>query len=509
MKGLNMALVKRKMGNGVILEAHQVSKWFGGVQALRDVSFKLRRGEVHALMGENGAGKSTLVKMLAGLHVPDTGEIRLNGQRVTLRSPHEAMRHGIAMIHQELMPVPDMTVAENLLLGREPCGRLPGTIDRRKLKSEARRLLSLLEAEMPVDAPMRTLSVAGMQTVEIARAIGADASVVIMDEPTAAISEREVGALFQAIRTLKSRDVAIVYITHKMDEVFKISDRITVLRDGLHVATDEAQNLDEPQLIALMVGRKLTSLQVREHSVPGRCVLSVKGLSRAGAFRDVGFELRRGEVTGLAGLMGAGRSEVASAIFGLVPADEGTVWVDGSEAHIRHPEDAMRLGIGMVTEDRQQYGLVPLMSVCQNISLAALNTCCRGPVICHASEAEVASQSIARYGIKVSHAEQRVNQLSGGNQQKVVIARTLLPEPEIVILDEPTRGIDVGAKAEVHAIIAELARQGRAVLLISSELPELLALSDRLLIMRQGKLVTELDPSTTTQEEIMQYAMPI
>jgi len=493
----------------VILEAHQLSKSFGGVQALREVSFTLQRGEVHALMGENGAGKSTLVKMLAGVHTPDSGEIRLKGQQVTLRSPHEAMRHGIAMIHQELMAVPDMTVAENLLLGREPSGRLPGTIDRRRLKSEARRLLSLLDMELPVDAPMRTLSVAGMQSVEIARAIGADASVVIMDEPTAAISDREVVALFQAIQTLKARGVAIVYITHKMDEVFRISDRITVLRDGRHVATDEARNLDEPQLISLMVGRELASSQAREHSASGECVLSVKGLSRAGAFQDVEFELRSGEVTGLAGLMGAGRSEVAAAVFGLTPADSGSVWVHDSEVHIRHPADAMRLGIGMVTEDRRQYGLVPLMPVCQNITLAALDTCCKGPVIRHASEAEVASQLITRYGIKVSHAEQSVNQLSGGNQQKVVIARTLLPDPQIVILDEPTRGIDVGAKAEVHAIIAGLARQGRAVLLISSELPELLALSDRLLVMRQGRLVTELDPSTTTQEEIMQYAMPV
>ncbi len=493
----------------MILEAHQLSKSFGGVQALREVSFSLQRGEVHALMGENGAGKSTLVKMLAGLHSPDSGEICLEGQQVILRSPHEAMRHGIAMIHQELMPVPDMTVAENLLLGREPRGRLPGTIDRRRLKSEARRLLSLLETDLPVDVPMRSLSVAGMQTVEIACAIGADASVVIMDEPTAAISDREVAALFKAIETLKARGVAIVYITHKMDEVFKISDRITVLRDGRHVATDEAQNLDEQQLIAMMVGRELTSSQVREHPVPGECVLSVQGLSRAGAFHDVEFELRCGEITGLAGLMGAGRSEVAAAVFGLAPADAGSVCVYGSEERIRHPADAMRLGIGMVTEDRQQYGIVPLMPVCQNITLAALNTCCNGPVIRHASEAEITSQSIARYGIKVSHAEQSVNQLSGGNQQKVVIARTLLPDPGIVILDEPTRGIDVGAKAEVHAIITELARQGRAILLISSELPELLALSDRLLVMRQGKLVSELDPSTTTQEEIMQYAMPI
>ena len=493
----------------MILEAYQVSKSFGGVRALHGVSFALQKGEVHALMGENGAGKSTLVKMLAGLHSPDSGEIRLNGESLTLRNPHEAMRNGIAMIHQELMPVPDMTVAENLLLGREPHGRLPGTIDRRKLRREARRLLSLLDVDLPVDAPMRSLSVAGMQSVEIARSIGADASVVIMDEPTAAISDREVDALFKAIAILKARGVAIVYITHKMDEVFRISDRITVLRDGQHVATAEANNLDEKQLIAMMVGREISALQTREKSATGEGVLSVQGLTRKGAFKDVNFELKCGEVTGLAGLMGAGRSEVASAIFGLEPADTGTISVYGNNARIRGPADAMRLGIGMVTEDRQQYGLVPLLSVSQNISLAALNTCCQGPFINHTSESELASQSISRYGIKVSHAGQRVSQLSGGNQQKVVIARTLLSDPQIVILDEPTRGIDVGAKAEVHAIVSELAGQGRAVLLISSELPELLALSDRVLVMRQGELVTELDPATTTQEEVLEYAMPV
>lgn len=492
-----------------VLEALRVSKAFGGVQALRDVSFDVRRGEVHALMGENGAGKSTLVKILAGLHLPGAGEVRAGGRSVVLRNPHEALRHGITMIHQELMPVPEMTVAENLLLGREPRGRLPGTIDRQALRREARRLLSLLAADLPVDAPMRTLSVAGMQTVEIARAIGTEAAVVIMDEPTAAISAREVDALFKAIRTLNARGVAIVYITHKMDEVFRVADRITVLRDGRHVATLRADELDASRLIALMVGRELTGGRVRDRALPGKGVLSVRGLSRAGAFSDVQFEVRSGEVVGLAGLMGAGRSEVASAIFGLRPADRGEIRVRGRTVRVRHPAEAMRLGIGLVTEDRRGYGLVPHMSVSHNITLASLRACCRGAVIRHASEAALAERAIAQYGIRTNQAGQAVNQLSGGNQQKVVIARTMLPDPEIVILDEPTRGIDIGAKTEVYAIIRELAGQGRGVLLISSELPELLALSDRLLVMRQGEIVVELDPSATTQEEIMRYAMPV
>ena len=492
-----------------MLEACRVSKAFDGVQALRDVSFALQSGEVHALMGENGAGKSTLVKILAGLHGPDRGEVRVKGQKVKLSNPHEAMCHGITMIHQELMPVPDMTVAENLLLGREPRGRFPGTIDRRALRREALRLLSLLQMDLPVDAPMRTLSVAGKQTVEIARAIGFDASVVIMDEPTASLSEREVGALFKVIRTLKSRGVAIIYITHKMDEVFKLADRMTVLRDGAHIRTVRAEELKESQLISLMVGRELVGRRVHARTVSVECVLSVSGLSRDGAFQNVSFELKRGEVLGLAGLMGAGRSEVACALFGLSPADSGEIRVRGRQVRIRRPSQAMGLGIGMVTEDRRGFGLVPLMSVRHNITLSALHTCCRGPVIRPVSEAALSVRAINEYGIKTGHADQAVSQLSGGNQQKVVIARALLPEPEIVILDEPTRGIDIGAKAEVYAIIAKLAGQGRAVLLISSELPELLAVCDRLLVMRQGLQIAELDPSKTSQEEILKYAIPI
>ena len=491
------------------LEARCVSKSFGGVQALREVSFDLRRGEVHALMGENGAGKSTLVKILAGLHAPDAGEVLVDGRCVMLRSPHDAMRHGIAMIHQELMPVPDLTVAENLLLGREPRGRLPGTVDRPALRREATRLLGLLNVELPVEALMRTLSVAQMQTVEIARAIGTDAAAVIMDEPTAALSEREAEALFEAIRTLQARGTAIVYITHKMDEVFRIADRITVLRDGGPVGTVASRELNEAGLITMMVGRALSGGRVRGRVVSGECLLSAQGLSHANAYRNVRLDLRRGEILGLAGLMGAGRSEVASALFGLAPAERGEIRVRGNPVRIRNPIEAMRLGIGMVTEDRRADGFVPLMSVRHNVTLAALKRCSRGPVIRHATEAAAAARAIERAGVRARGDGQAVVQLSGGNQQKVVFARTLMPDPEIVILDEPTRGIDVGAKADVHALIAGLADQGKAVLLISSEMSELLALSDRLLVMRQGEISAELDPLKVTQEEVLKHAMPI
>jgi ABC-type sugar transport system ATPase subunit len=491
-----------------LLEARGVSKSFGGIHALRDVSFDLRAGEVHALMGENGAGKSTLMHILAGMLAPDAGELRLRGESLRFHTPHDAMRHGIAMIHQELMPVPGMSVAENLLLGREPRGRIPGTIGRKAMRDEARRLLGLLDMDLPVDRPMRELSVAGMQTVEIARALGADASVVIMDEPTAAISDREVDALFKAIDTLRERGVGVIYITHKMAEVSRIADRVTVLRDGCHIATHPSAKLDETKLIELMVGRELRAETRKRRVISEEVVLSVENLHRGGAFRGITFDVRRGEVLGLAGLMGAGRSEVASAIFGLMPADRGVIRIKGSPVKIRRPADAMRHGIGMVTEDRKGYGIVPDMAVARNITLAALSRCCRGPLIRLGEEATLAREAVAEFGIKCQP-RQKISQLSGGNQQKAVIARTMLARPEIVILDEPTRGIDVGSKAEIYQIIRRLAAGGTTVLLISSEMPELLSLSDRIIVMREGAITAMLDPARTTQEEILKHAIPV
>jgi inositol transport system ATP-binding protein len=492
-----------------VLEARNITKSFAGIQALVDVSLSLRSGAVHALMGENGAGKSTLMKVLAGLLQPDSGEVLLNGRHVALRSPREAIRHGITMIHQELTPIPELTVAENIMLGREPASRLLGWIDRRATQREARRLLDLLGVDLPVNRTMRQLSVAQVQTVEIAKALGQDAGVLIMDEPTAAISEREVEALFLVIAMLKRQGAAIVYITHKMDEVFRIADTITVLRDGHRVGTCPAREIDRQALIALMVGRTLGAAVARPAVSKGETALSVRGLSRSGAFQNVSFEVRQGEVLGITGLMGAGRTELLSALFGLAPADSGEILVDGRRVGIRRPADAIRCGIGMVTEDRKSYGLVFTMSVKHNMTLASLGEYCRGPLIRHGKEAAAAAAGIRTFAIKTAGGGQAISQLSGGNQQKVVIARSLLAGPSIVLLDEPTRGIDVGAKAEVYALVAQLARQGKAVVLVSSELPEVLALSDRLLVMRQGSIAAELDPSRTSQEEILRYAMPV
>ena len=492
-----------------ILEACNVSKAFAGVKALADVSLVLRSGETHALMGENGAGKSTLMKILAGLCRADSGTILLGGQPVVFRSPQDAIRSGIAMIHQELMPIPDLTVAENILLGREPASRLGGWIDRRALCNEARRLLDLLEVDLPVHRTMRRLSVAQMQTVEIAKALGQNARIVIMDEPTAAISDREVEALCKVIATLKQRGVAVVYITHKMDEVFRIADTITVLRDGSRVETCPAGRLDRQTLIALMVGRPLGTAISRPAAPGDETALSVHALGRNEAFHDVSFNLRRGEVLGITGLMGAGRTELVSAIFGLAPADRGEIRVAGRPVRIRRPADALRCGIGMVTEDRKVFGLVHTMSVKHNMTLASLAACCLGPFVRHGKEAAAVEAGIRAFAIKTSGGGQAVGQLSGGNQQKVVIARSLLAGPSIVILDEPTRGIDVGAKAEIYALIARLVREGKSIVLVSSELPEALSLSDRLLVMRQGSIAAELDPSRTSQEEVLKHAMPL
>jgi inositol transport system ATP-binding protein len=491
------------MPPNLLLQIRNVSKSFAGVKALDEVSLEVEAGRVHVLMGENGAGKSTLMKILGGLHLPDAGEIRFNGQRLRLRNPHDALRVGIATIHQELLPFRDLSVAANIAMGREATRWFPGWLDHAAMNREATTLLARLGVPIEPTRRMRELSVAEMQTVEIVKALAHEASVIIMDEPTTALSEREVARLFEVIRELRQRGVAVIYISHKMDEIFRIADTITVMRDGRHVATRPAGELDERELIRLMVGRDPPA-RVAAPGKPGAPVLEVRGLTRPGCFREVGFTLRRGEILGLGGLMGAGRTEMVNAIYGLAPAAAGEIRVAGKAVRIASPADALRAGIALVSEDRKRFGLVPLLSVQQNLTLASIRT----RVIDPRAEAAVAEAQIHRFSIKVAGRQQRVVNLSGGNQQKVVIAKALLTEPEILILDEPTRGIDVGAKAEIHELISQLARAGKAILLISSELPELLSLSDRLLVMREGMITAELDPLHTSQEEIMKFAMP-
>jgi inositol transport system ATP-binding protein len=478
------------------------------VQALDRVRLEIVRGQVHALMGENGAGKSTLMKILSGFHQPDSGQIWVKGQPVRVAHPHAALRLGIAMIQQELLPFPELSVAENIYMGRQPASRFLGWIDHRQMEAAAQRLLESLGLAVPPARPMKELSVSEMQVVEIAKALAHQAEVIIMDEPTSAISAPEVEALVAIIRELQHRGVAVVYVSHRMDEVFRLADTVTVLRDGRHVTTLPIGALDRDKLIALMVGRELAEVFPPASATPGEVVLAVRGLSRAGKFRDITFTVRRGEVLGLAGLMGAGRTEVAYALFGLAPAEAGQIEVRARSLRITTPKEAMANGIGLVTEDRRRYGLAPEMSVKHNLTLANLRQCCWAGFINHPKESRLADEQIRAFAIKTADRDQVVGHLSGGNQQKVVLAKALLADPEVLILDEPTRGIDIGAKAEVYALIRKLARAGKAMILISSELPEVLALSHRLLVMREGLITAELDPKRTTPEEVMKHAMP-
>jgi inositol transport system ATP-binding protein len=496
------------MPRNLLLQVRNLSKSFPGVRALDDVSLDIEAGMVHAVTGENGAGKSTLMRILAGLQTPDSGEILFQGRPIRLRNPHEALRMGIAMIHQELLPFRDLTVAENIWMGQEPTRWLPGWLDKPAMNREAGRLLERLGAALSPVTKMRELGVAETQMVEIAKALACRAEVMIMDEPSSALSEREVAALFEAIGDLKRRGVAVIYISHKMDEIFRVSDTVTVLRDGRHVATAETGEMDESRLIAWMVGRPLDAAPPKGAVEGGDVALEVRGLSKAGGFRQVSFAVRRGEILGIAGLMGAGRTSLVSAISGLAPAESGEIRVGGQVVRIRTPRDAIANGIAFVSEDRKEYGLVPTMSVKHNITLASLSRCCRGWFLDKRAENRIASGQIRAFSIRVSSLDRKATFLSGGNQQKVVIAKALLTEPAILILDEPTRGIDIGAKAEIYGMVRRLARDGMAILMVSSEMAEVLTLSDRILIMREGQIAAELSAEHATQEGIMKWAMP-
>jgi ABC-type sugar transport system ATPase subunit len=492
-----------------LLQVQDLSKAFPGVQALDRVRLDIEPGKVHAVIGENGAGKSTLMNVLIGLHQPDDGELRFKGRTITVQNPHEALKLGISMIHQELMPLQDMTVAENIFLGREPASRWMGWLDRTAMRRDAGELLRKLDVPLSPQRRMRGLSLAEMQTVEIAKALAYQADLIIMDEPTSAISDREVERLFSAIRDLKKQGVAVVYISHKLDEIFEICDTVTVLRDGQYIGTYDIGELNIDRMISLMVGRELKETFPTGDSRRDDVVLSVSGLTRTGKFKDVSFEARRGEILGIAGLMGAGRTEVLSAIYGLEPFDAGEISVHGNPVRINHPSEAIRNGLAMVTEDRKEYGLVLNMAVKHNVTLTILRKICRAGFIDRAEEDRTADRSIRDLSIKISNRNQTAASLSGGNQQKIVLAKALLTEPEVLLLDEPTRGIDISAKAEVYKLISQLAEAGKAVVLVSSELQELLSLSDRILVMREGEITAEFEGRKATQEEIMKVAVPV
>ena len=491
-----------------MLRALELRKDFGGLTVLHPTSIDFLPGEVHALMGENGAGKSTLMKIVAGLYRPDGGQVEWRERYAEFTSPHDALVAGIAMIHQELMPIPNLTVAENITLGTEPCSSF-GLIDRPAQLARAKELLGELESDINPTRMMRTLTVAQTQVVEIAKALGRQADVILMDEPTAALSDHEVAALFRAITRLKARGVAIVYTTHKMDEVFRLADRISVLRDGRLVGTAPAAELNPAKLITMMVGRELADVFPVRHSPSDEILLEVSGLTREPAYRDISFKVHRGEVVALAGLMGAGRTEVVSAIYGLQPASEGQIYLKGKPISIRNPQEALAAGIGMVTEDRKGLGLIPALGVGQNITLSALRDYSRGPLVDHSAESAASETQMTEFAVKANSSSQPISQLSGGNQQKALLARCLLGGPDLIILDEPTRGIDIGAKAEIYALIHKLALAGKSILLVSSELPEVLSLAHRIVVLRRGSVSATLDAASTDQETVLRHAMPL
>lgn len=472
---------------------------------MEDVCFELRYGEVHALLGENGAGKSTLLKILGGIYTADKGEIFIDGAKQEISNVKDSQRLGISVIHQELCLVPNMTITENIFLGREAV-KSGGWVDKKQLWQRAGEILDSLGIDLDPQQKVAELSIAQQQMVEIAKALSMEASVIFMDEPTSSLSDKEVNSLFAMIEKLKENRISIVYISHKLDELFKIADRITIMRDGKYIDTVDTAGVDEDSLIAMMVGRKLTELYAKKENVREEKILKVKSLSKKNVFSDISFTLRKGEILGFAGLVGAGRSQVMRAIFGVDAYDSGEIILQGKSVKIRRAADAIHGGITLVPENRKEEGLILMHSVRYNISLCILNEFFRHALEDRAKEREICSEYIKKLGIKTPSMEQAVQNLSGGNQQKVVLAKWILKQPKVLILDEPTRGIDVGAKAEIYSLMNTLTEQGIGIIFVSSELPEVINMSDRVIVMRNGRIAGEVSGEELTQENIMKYA---
>ena len=482
-----------------------IRKTFPGVVALNEVDFDLRRGEVHILLGENGAGKSTLMKILSGACQKDSGKILLNNREIEIKNPRHSCELGIGIIYQELNLVPHLSAAENIFLGREPIAF--GLIDKKRMNQSARQLLTGLGMDFDPQRLVRELSIAEQQMVEIAKAISQDARILIMDEPTSALTEREIKELFARIRLLKSDGVSIIYISHRMEELFEIGDRVTVLRDGNRVGTHSIAEVTKPELIRMMVNRELTQQFPKIKAPRGREVLRVDGLSRNGTLTRISFSLYEGEILGIAGLLGSGRTELARAIFGLDKIDAGSIQVKGQLQKITSPRQAINLGFGFLTEDRKTQGLVLPLSVQENICLPSVERFSRFGVVSNSEEAEAAGRFLKDLRIKATGLGQRVIYLSGGNQQKVVLSKWLCSNGNILIFDEPTRGIDVGSKAEIYQLMNQLTAAGTAIIMISSDLPEILGMSDRVLVMHQGRINGEFSAAEATQEQILHCAL--
>ncbi|WP_341280005.1 sugar ABC transporter ATP-binding protein [Paenibacillus sp. FSL H8-0537] len=494
-----------------VLEMNNISKSFPGVKALDDVTLKLRPGTVHALMGENGAGKSTLMKCLFGIYKPDGGEIMLGGQLVQINSSKDALALGVSMIHQELNPVPQRDVMENIWLGRFPTRGLGPLqfIDHRKMQEDTVKLLKDLEMDIHPKQKVGDLSVSKIQSLEIAKAVSFHSKVIVMDEPTSSLTGNEVEQLFRIINELRRRGVSIIYISHKMEEILRISDDVTIMRDGKHVGTWEAKELTIDTIITRMVGRDLSNRYPERTNVPGEVLLRAEGLTSVHphSFKDVSFELRKGEILGLGGLVGAQRTEVIEALFGMRALKQGSIHLHGKKIKVKAPSDAIRQGIALLTEERRVTGIFPVLTIAENTVIANLSRF-KTPygLISNGRIGEVSQQSVEKFRVKTPSTKQLIRNLSGGNQQKVLLARWLLTDPEVLLLDEPTRGIDIGAKYEIYSFMIELARQGKSIIMISSEMPELIGMSDRIIVMREGRISGIVDGKAATEEEIMRLA---
>ncbi|WP_138303529.1 MULTISPECIES: sugar ABC transporter ATP-binding protein [Eubacteriales] len=484
------------------IEMRGIDKSFGGNAVLKEAGFLLDHGEIHALMGENGAGKSTLMKILTGVYTKDAGQIIVDGQEVCYKNPQEAEKAGIVFIHQELNVLFDLTVEENMFLGKEIHGRF-GVCDKKAMRAEVRKILDRLGVSIDPQQRMSELSVGQQQMIEIAKALMVDAKVIIMDEPTAALTQSETEVLFQVVRSLKEKGVSIVYISHRMEEIFELCDRITVLRDGSYIDTKRIQDTDMNDVVKMMIGREIGErYPLREASI-GEVVFKVEGLTCPGVFKDVSFEVHAGEVLGVSGLMGAGRTEIMQAIFGNMPHVTGKLFLNGEEIHNHNPGQAMKNGIGFITEDRKTEGLMLEESIRKNISLANLGRISRRGVLRKKEERELVQKGIEELHIKCFGPEHECGRLSGGNQQKVVFAKWIYTDPKVLILDEPTRGVDIGAKKEIYNIINDLAAKGVAIIMVSSELPEVLGMADRIMVVREGLVRGILSKEEADQENIM------
>ena len=494
------------MDANVVLQMKGVKKYFPGVKALDCVDFELRKGEIHALLGENGAGKSTLIKILTGIYSMTEGSIHIKGEEVHMKTVKDARENHIAAIHQEICLVPYVSVARNIYLGRELKTKL-GLMDDKTMEEETQKLLDSLGMDIDASKEVRQYTIAQQQLIEIAKALALNAEILLMDEPTSSLTEKEVVKLFEIIHRLKENGTSIIYISHRMDELFQLSDRVTVLRDGQYIGTYITEDTTREELVAAMVGRQLTDFYVKDSVPQEEVFLEVKNLSRAGVFNDVSFTLKKGEILGVSGMVGAGRSEVARAIVGIDPKNSGEVLLEGQLLNIQKPKDAIDAGIVLIPENRKEEGLVLENSVRFNTTLAVLSEFIRGINWNRKKEEEIVGEHVKALNIRTPHFEQMILNLSGGNQQKVVIAKWLATEPKVLIMDEPTRGVDVGAKAEIYTIMNSLAKQGISIIMISSDLPEIINMSDRVLVMREGRLAGILEKDEIGQEQIMRYAV--